>query len=40
MSLSGLDEALGQVNERLQLGPNERSRFINCYPAPFPYWGF
>jgi hypothetical protein len=37
MSLSRLDEAPDQVNERLQLGPNERGRFIDCYPAPFPH---
>jgi hypothetical protein len=35
-----LDEALDQVNEPLQFGSNERSGFINRYPAPPPYPGF
>jgi hypothetical protein len=40
MGLSRLDEALDQVNEGLQFGPNEHSGFIDLYPAPLPHAGF
>ena len=40
MRPSRLDEPLDQVNEPLQLGSNERSGFINRYPASPPYPGF
>jgi hypothetical protein len=40
MDFSRLDETPYQVNERLQFGANERSGFIDRYPAPPPHPSF